>query len=477
MKAKMTRPVAIGVAVALGILAIGAICPANAQQSRQRSPEGVWVQPGQAIAEDGQAALREGEEGVELAAYRPLLRRRVCPPCPPQYEAVAPTAPTPAVPQPAPGAGASAKPGEPVAAPVAPPEALASAVSPPGGTLSTAPNMIGDLFGASTLQGWSYGIMGSYYPNGFVIPNPANGGVVGRTKIAENTSALPQDRLLFNYSFFDRAPLFPGGVQVHRFTPGIEKTFFNGMASIELKVPMASTLDSTILADGSTDLSHGEFGNMMITPKVLLTHTDSFAAAVGMSISVPTANDVVVALSDGTELLRIDNQSVFLAPFVGVLWTYEQFFVQGFLQYDVDANGSPVLENDPFTEQSGEIGRLRGNTFQYLDIAAGWWTYRGTSPYDLIQGVALTGEVHWTRSLDKGRNVFGQSFAVGDFREDIQILDLTVGTHVELRNNTTVSVGYSVPVGNRADQQFDGELRVMVNHFYGPFARPGFTMF
>lgn len=475
MEATATRRLVVGVSVALGIVAFALASPVGAQESRQRGGYTPAASAGQAVAEDDQSGF---DEGVEQAAFRPFLRRRVCPPCPPQYEAVAPAAPTPAVPQPAPGVAAPAKPGEPAPAPVAPPEALASAISPPGGTLSTAPNMIGDLFGASTLQGWSYGIMGPYNPDDdFVIPNPANGGVVGRTKIAENTSALPQDRLLFNYSYFDRAPLFPGGVQVHRFTPGIEKTFLDGMTSIELKIPMASTLDSTILADSGTDLSHGEFGNMMITPKVLLTHTDNFAAALGMSISVPTANDVVVAISDGTELLRIDNQSVFLAPFVGILWTHDQFFVQGFLQYDVDANGSPVFESDQFTGQRSEIGRLRGNTFQYLDIAAGWWTYRSGSPYDLIQGIALTGEVHWNRSLDKGRNLFGQYFAVGDFRDDIQILDLTVGTHVELRNNTTVSVGYSVPVGNRADQQFDGELRVMVNHFYGPFSRPGFTMF
>lgn len=466
MKAEATRRVVLGVGLVLVGVVIAVATPAAAQEDRQRGGVMFGAPAGQAIAGDDQVAP---DDGVEQTAFLPLLRRRVCPPCPPQYEAVAPTAPSPAVPQPAPGVSPPGKPDE-AAAPAAPPEALASAISPPGGTLSTAPNMIGDLSGSFTAWGSSYG-----YGDEFVIPNPAGGGVVGRTKIAENTSALPQDRLIFNYSYFDRAPLFPGGVQVHRFTPGIEKTFFNGMASLELKVPMASTLDSTVLADGGTDLSHGEFGNMMITPKVLLTHSDNFAAALGMSISVPTANDVVLADSDGFEILRIDNQSVFLAPFLGVLWTHDQFFVQGFLQYDVDANGSPVI--DGTLEPPQEVGRLRGHTFQYLDIGAGWWTYRAGSPYDLIQGIALTGEVHWNRSLDKARNVAGDFVAVGDFRDDIQILDLTVGMHADLRSNTTVSIGYSVPVGNRADQQFDGELRVMVNHFYGPFARPGFTMF
>ncbi len=305
MKAASVVRRARWVTAILGLTVLAGALPGQADE-RDRGATSATAQIGGVTSDDG----------VEPAAYRPFLRRRQPCPCPPQYAPSEPSVPTPAVPQPAPGV-APAKPGEvaPAVPPAeaVPPGALASAVGATGGTLSTAPNMIGDLFGGTTLDSiYISPPPGFDEEDHFTIPNPANGGVVGRNKIAENTSALPQDRLLFNYSFFDNVPIFPGGVSINRFTPGFEKTFLNGMTSIEMKLPMAVTLDSTIVTDGGTDLSHGELGNLMITPKVLLTQTDNFAAALGMSVSVPTANDVVLAQSDGTELLRIEKEDAAL---------------------------------------------------------------------------------------------------------------------------------------------------------------------
>jgi len=112
------------------------------------------------------------------------------------------------------------------------------------------PNMIGDFFG-SGVGSFMESSHGHYYSYG-TVPNPGAGGVVGRTKIAENTSPIPQDRCLFNYSYFDNVPLYPGGVNVQRITPGIEKTCLGGMMSVEMKVPMAVTLDTTVTQDGDT---------------------------------------------------------------------------------------------------------------------------------------------------------------------------------------------------------------------------------
>ena len=125
---------------------------------------------------------------------------------------------------------------------------------PSGGTLlsgstsvSVSPN--GDSFsGYSAVSAFDVG-----YP--VEIPNPGAGGVVGRTKIADDTSPMPRDRVFFDYSFFDGVPLTPSGVNVNRFTPGFEKTFFGGLMSFEMKVPMATTLDSTIVEGGATDTS------------------------------------------------------------------------------------------------------------------------------------------------------------------------------------------------------------------------------
>lgn len=302
-------------------------------------------------------------------------------------------------------------------------------------------------------------------------PSPGNGGVVGRTKIAENTSPLPRDRLLFNYSYFDNVPLIARGVNVHRFTPGIEKTFFDGMTSLELKVPMAATLDSTITQDGTTNLSSGQIGDLAVTGKVLLLEASTTAISVGLTVGLPTASDINLVLSDGTKLIEIDNQSVGLAPFLGWLWTpTDRLFAQAFLQYEFDASGSPVYVNRSL-QGLEDAGTLTGTTFQYFDVGLGYWSHRDSSPCAFLQGIAWTGELHWNKSLQGSDVVRSGNFVVGNLGNNIEVINLTLGAHVCLKNATTVTCGYAAPLGGGSDQQFDGEFRLMVNKYFGPAAR------
>jgi len=326
---------------------------------------------------------------------------------------------------------------------------------PPGGL------EIGDVFRA----GWYYDYL--VYVD---IPNPAAGGVVGRMKIAENTSPIPKDRLLFNYSFFDSVPLFPGGIGVHRFTPGFEKTFLRGWMSLELKMPMAVTLDSIIVQDGATDLSHGEFGNMALTFKSLLLQRPTWAISGGLVINFPTADDTWLMRSDGTTLVKVCNEAVHLQPFFGFLWTpNDRFFAQGFLQWEVETNGNAVLINQG--QGLAYVDDIHDATFQYLDVGIGQWIWRGRSRYDRLTGVAWTAELHWNRSLQPTDVVSVGNFRVGDFASSVERFNLTLGAHLEFFDRTTTTVGYTVPLGGGQDQQFDGELRVLINRRFGPQTR------
>jgi len=322
------------------------------------------------------------------------------------------------------------------------------------------PNMIGDFFGsgAASVAIPINAIPAHPDPAHGTIPNPGSGGVVGRTKIAENTSPIPHDRLLFSYSYFDNVPLHPRGVNVQRFTPGIEKTFLGGMMSFEMKVPMAITLDTTSTLGAATDVTQGELGNMLLTPKLLLFQQSTWAMSAGMTISVPTARDVHVVHASGTRLVRIDNESVNVGPFIGLLSVpNERLFVQAFLQYEFDTNGSPVSLNPDGTGLQS-AGRLKGTTFQYFDVSAGCW---------VRPNVALTGEIHWNRSLGDPDVVAVNNFAVGDLSSTIEIINAVIGAHIELTYDTTVTIGYAMPIGGGQDQQFDGELRFMVNQALG----------
>lgn len=301
------------------------------------------------------------------------------------------------------------------------------------------------------------------------IPNPGGGGggaAVGRQKITENTSPMPRDRVFVNYSFFDNAAIFDG-IDVHRVTPGFEKTFFDGMSSIEVRFPFASTLDSDIIAGGATSTSEIEFGNMNLFLKTLLAgggRRDDYAISAGLGFALPTADDVRVFDTAGSELIAVDNEAVHLLPFIGGLYApNDRLFVQGFIQFDFDANGNPV-----YTRNAGTLtraGSVNDPTFIFVDAGVGYWMHR--SRRGRITGIAPTAELHYNRTLQDTDVVTSGPFQVGNVQENIEILNAVFGLNMTFRNNLNVTAGYTVPIGGGADQQFDGEFRLQANWLFG----------
>jgi len=313
----------------------------------------------------------------------------------------------------------------------------------------------------------------------FFIPQGTPGASIGRSKIGEDTSPIPQDRLLLDYSYFSNARVFGGGIDVQRFTPGIEKTFFGGLASVEVKAPMAITLDNNILAGGATDVSSAEYGNMSFTFKGLVWRMPYLS--LGVRVTAPTADDVLARSTDGRTLMKIENESVLIAPFFG--WYFEpcdRLFFHGFLQWDVDASGSPVYTEDALTENLAKQGVLTDTTLMYTDVGLGYWAYRACSPCANVTAIALTGEIHCTQSLQDPDVVFfddfiaeGNSGAVGDPHDEIAIRNMTLGVHVMCRGSRRLTVAYGFPLDDEGDRVFDGELRVVFNQYFGSSACGG----
>ena len=299
------------------------------------------------------------------------------------------------------------------------------------------------------------------------VPNPSNAGgvVVGRMKIADNTSPIPRNRVFMNYSGFFNTPLAPGGVNVHRFVPGFEKTLFNGQASVEMRFPFASTIDTNFVAGGINSDGYVKWGNMSFTYKTLLTASTTFLTAGGLQVNIPTAGDVNVLLPGGTRVARVANSSVHLMPFLGALYTPDaRFFAQGFLQLDVDANGNPVQVDPTFTGRNlTDVGRLNGPTFLYADLSVGYWMYRSQAANPRIMAFSPTVELHYNRSLQAADMVVNNNVVIGDFFSNFELLNMTVGCYTQFSPWTILTLGYNVPIGGGRDQQFDGELRVALN--------------
>ena len=265
-------------------------------------------------------------------------------------------------------------------------------------------------------------------------------------------------------------PLTPGGVNVHRFAPGFEKTFLDGMMSIELKVPCAVSMDSTVIQDGGTDLSHGEFGDLALTIKALLIQWDHLAISGGLMVTVPTASDTNVVLADGTPLVRIANQSTHLAPFLGFLWTpNDKFFMQGFYQVDVEAGGCPVYIN-PDGLGLQEVGTLHDATYQYIDLAVGSWLYRGHERFHRLTGWAWSAELHGNDSFSPRSPVVAGNWIIGD-SNSFDSWNVTIGTHLEFKDRSILTLAYVDPLGGN-ERQFNGEFRLMFNYFFGSLRVP-----
>ncbi len=293
------------------------------------------------------------------------------------------------------------------------------------------------------------------------VPSPGGGGAVGRVKIAESNSPIPRDRVFFNYSLFHNVPLTSQGPDVNRYTPGFEKTFWNGNGSIELHVPFASTLDSNLVA-GVTNGSNTEFGNATGVLKLLLWSNDNWAFAGGLGVNAPTADDVVVSLPSGRPLIVINNDAFHLQPFLGLLWTpNDRFFAQGFAQVDADIDGNPVWA-DLQNQGLERFGRLKDATLLVADVGIGYWIYRGGSSRN-VTGLAPVWELHYNRSLEDQDVLRQGGFVIGNSGQDVNVLNTTIGLNVELFNNALITAGYTAPLSDDTDRQFDGEFRLMCN--------------
>ncbi len=294
------------------------------------------------------------------------------------------------------------------------------------------------------------------------VPSPGGGGAVGRVKIAENTSPIPRDRVYFNYSLFHNVPFNSSDPDVNRYTPGFEKTFWNGRGSVELRVPFASTLDSNLTAGEISNGSNTEFGDATGIVKLLLWNNDNWALAGGLGVNAPTADDVVVSLPDGRPLIAIDNDAFHLQPFLGVLWTpSDRFFSQGFVQADVDIDGNPVWA-DLRGQGLERLGRLKDSTLMIADLGIGYWMYRGNGERS-VTGLAPVAELHYNRSLEDQSVLRQGGIAIGNTGQDVNVLNTTVGLNVELFHFALITAGYTAPLSDEDDRQFDGEFRVMCN--------------
>ena len=324
-------------------------------------------------------------------------------------------------------------------------------------TSTYTPNMIGDMGGGQNLR---ITLSQGDLQINTGVPSP-RAGILGRQRISDNDSPIPTDRLFCDYSYFhDAALTLPSDAS--RFVPGFEKTLFDGRMSVEMRFPMGIMESSDIAADSSSFGTTGQFGDIQVIGKAILLQQDSWTLSTGLGISLPTAPDVNVGLTDGTSLVKIANRSTHLLPFFGLLAKpNDDWFAQAFLQIDFAASGDPVSANLTGAALT-PVGNIYDETLIFADVSIGRWLYR--DPAQHFSGLAAVVEAHYTGGINSPSTLHANNgitnFALGVSPVGYNVLDLTLGAHAVV-GSTTITVGYVTPVTE--DRGFEGELRFFVN--------------
>jgi hypothetical protein len=281
-----------------------------------------------------------------------------------------------------------------------------TAGAPTGATAN--PPMFGDIIGGSYARvirsgtGTAHGIAS--------IPNLSRGAF----KIADNESPRPLDRVFLTYSYYDGVRDLAGNTStfnVNREVFGFEKTFFDGNASFELRVPFIEA--NNLNANG---IEANQIGDLTFIGKWALINNcqTGDVLSVGLAVTVPTGQAFVI--EDGTNI-----HSTLLQPFIGYMYNFDRFYIHGFSSLVI-----PTQSEDA--------------TLWFNDIGLGYWLMRNNCD-SLITGIAPTLEAHILTPLNhRGVDNFG--VGVPDW------VVLCGGVNVVLHGGSSVGVCLAAPVTN-----------------------------
>ncbi len=289
---------------------------------------------------------------------------------------------------------------------------------------SAAPGMIGDLLSVGQLNS-SFLNSSSSSSSSRINSYRALLVNVNALKITENESARPQDRVYFNYNYFNNVGSgFPGGstFDVHRETFGFERTMMDGSASIGARLPIL------IQDGGGSGGSIDGFGDLSVVFKwaPYLDNTTGNVLSTGMVITAPTGRDIT--LLDGT-----NRNPWFFQPYVGGIWNADSFYVTGFTAVIIPSEAQLP-------------------TFFTNDIGIGYRLYQSNE--GALTSVIPTIEGHLTAPLNHSGIMSGPT----GFPD---VYDLTAGFHFGLYNRAYLTLAAAAPL--TGPRPYDYELIAQIN--------------
>lgn len=250
-------------------------------------------------------------------------------------------------------------------------------------------------------------------------------------KTSDNESPRPECRAFLSVDYFTRVlhsvrdQLYSGTapqLRLARQVFGYEKTFLDGDASLEVRIPFFQAHD-----DAGASLN--DMGDITILSKWALLNEHEEDAdrvfTVGVALTLPTGpNDVVLGTSINPFIVQ---------PYVGYLLGNRNFFVQGFSELAI-----PLSDSVP--------------TVWFNDIGLDYYAYRGEG---CVSALVPTVEGHLTTPFGKQ----------GSDARPVGVIDtaiLTAGLHIVFAKHALLTFAYEFPV--TGPQPFESEYVMQFNY-------------
>lgn len=363
--------------------------------------------------------------------------------------------------------------------------------------LASVPVMIGDTGSGTCL---SIGGLSA-----FTIEHPSL--TCSRLNISENNSPLPNDRTYASYRHFHNITnvrvltLFERNYNVDRFTLGHERTFWDGLASVEVRLPLERRISSNFSSQVDTIVEpdiiepfqggrQNELGNVAMIYKGLLMAGPDYVVSGGLGVTVPTSPDFEYTYELNNTFffqfdpnlppallrefedfgLQVENETVYLSPYLSwIVQPSRRFFHQGFLQVEVAANPSTVRArgsgqidvvdlsdpNNPAllpvliasTPTQGRQTQLHAQTLMRLNLGCGY-VFTENPRTSFVKNVTGLLEMHYTTTLQDAKlstiplDVDPPSLA-GTFDEFF-----TLGNFMNRSDIVNVATGLSANIGS-----------------------------
>ncbi len=270
-------------------------------------------------------------------------------------------------------------------------------------------------------------------------------------KMAENQSPVPQDRVFFGFNNYNNVNAqvdkhfnaLIQGINIYRYVWGFEKTFNNGMCSFGMRLPLDNAFAGSTGSVPNFGGNSTALGNLTLFWKRVLLIDEETGSLLsgGLAVTPPTATSRFA----GAPFFS-PNRIATLQPFLAFYLNLDKAYVIGFSSIDIPMNSSQPL-------------------MYYNDLSVGYFLFRDYESQRLITAIAPTVEVHVNTPLNHSN-----PYSATDLNGTAEIVDITSGLNVGIRERSVLTMGAVVPV--TGPRPFSIEATVLLNYYFGRSRRP-----